>query len=99
MPLQQPIRATRLEDRPDEHFMGIPNRDLTEHDWDLLTDEQRSLVESSGLWKLKTDDQMAPAIARVERAAEKATLTTLAAADKAAEQPSATDTPKDGGSQ
>ncbi len=97
MPLQQPVRAKRIEDRPDEYFTGIPNKDLTEDEWQLLSDEQRATVEVSGFWKVKTDEQMAPAIARVEKAAEKATAKTIAALEKAADQPTEPTAQQDGG--
>lgn len=90
MPLQQPIRAKRVEDRPDEHYWGIPNRDLTEDDYRALSNEERELVRSSGLWTVKTDEQMKPAIERVERAAERATEAT-ARAEALAEREGGTD--------
>jgi hypothetical protein len=77
---KEPVRATRTDERPDEFMNGIPNRDLTEADWGLLGDDQKATVIESGLWKIKTDEQMAPMIARVEKAAEKATEHTAKAA-------------------
>jgi hypothetical protein len=82
MPLQQPIRAQRVDDRPDDHFMGIPNRDLTEEDWRALDADQQRVVADSGLWKVKTDQQMQPAVDRAERQAERAAATAERAADK-----------------
>lgn len=34
-----------------EHHSGIPARDLSEQDWALLTEEQRTTVASSPLYK------------------------------------------------
>lgn len=82
MPLQQPIRAKRIANRPDEFFNGIPGGDLTEEQYAALDNEQRATVRNSGLWDVKTDAQMEPAIKRVEKAAEKATVATEKAAEK-----------------
>lgn len=70
--IESPIRAKRLEDDPDAHYMGIPNRDLTEEDWAALSDDQRARVAESGLWRLKSDEQLQPALDRQQRAAERA---------------------------
>lgn len=34
-----------------DFYNGIPARDLTDEDWELLTDEQKELVASSSLYK------------------------------------------------
>jgi hypothetical protein len=75
MPLQQPIRARRVDDRPDDYFNGIPNRDLTEDEYRALDADQRKVVRESGLWEVKTDAEIAPAVKRVERVVERATAT------------------------
>lgn len=89
MPLQQPIRAKRVEERPDEHYWGIPNRDLTEDEYRALSNEQRELIRGSGLWDVKTDEQMKPAVERTERAAERATEATARAEARAEREGSA----------
>jgi hypothetical protein len=73
---KQPVRATRNSTRPDEFFNGIPGGDITEEQYEALDAEQRATVRTSGLWNVKTDAQMEPAIKRVEKAAEKATAAT-----------------------
>lgn len=67
-----PIRAKRSTDRPDEFYAGIPNKDLTEEEYQALTVEQRKVVRDSGLWDTKTDNEIAPAVTRTERTIERA---------------------------
>jgi hypothetical protein len=85
MPSSPPIRAKRTDDRPEQFFYPIPNRDLTEEEYQALDQDQRKLVRESGLWEVKTDAQMKPVVERAERAAEKATVAVERAAQKEAE--------------
>ena len=54
------IRAKRKAGRPNELIFGIPNRDLTEEDYQALDADQRRDVPESGLWDVKTDAEMHP---------------------------------------
>ena len=62
------LRAKRVASRPDEFLNGVPNRDLTEDDYDALDTDQRKAVRESGLYDVRTDAEMKPA---AERAAAK----------------------------
>lgn len=50
-----PIRAKRTSTRPDEFLNGVPNRDLTEDDWDQLDAEQRDLIRKSDIYEVPTE--------------------------------------------
>jgi hypothetical protein len=55
-----PIRAKRKAARPKEMLFGVPNRDLSEEDYQALDADQRRDVRDSGLWDVKTDAEMHP---------------------------------------
>ena len=54
------IRAKRKTTRPDEYLSGIPNRDLTEEEYQSLNPEDRKRVRASDLYDVKADDETAP---------------------------------------
>lgn len=76
--VSDPIRATwkgalNADGSPVEFIEGIPARDITESEYQALTNEQRAAVRASDLWDQKTDAEMQPALKRAEKAAERAT--------------------------
>jgi hypothetical protein len=85
-----PIRAYRRVDRPEEFFNGIPNRDLTEDDWQALPDEHRQLVTDSGLWTVEPDQKVAPKQEKFEAQVEKQVEKAVARTEKAATRQDAT---------
>jgi hypothetical protein len=87
MPLQEPVRAYRRLDRTDQFYNGIPNRDLTEADWQLLDDDQRQLVHDSGLWTVEPDEKVLPKLERLESQLHKQAERQQVQQEKAAGQP------------
>ena len=54
------IRASRKPSNPESFIAGVPNRSLTEEDWDALSPEERKRVEDSGLYTLRSEAEMHP---------------------------------------
>lgn len=64
------IRATRTKVTPDEFYNGIPNRSLTEDDWQALPVELRDVARKSPLYEVKTNDEMKAELRGAESAPE-----------------------------
>jgi hypothetical protein len=47
---EKPVRY-RTADREGEALSGVPNRDLTQLEYDGLTEERRAAVDESGLYR------------------------------------------------
>jgi len=66
------FRAIRKDERLDEHFEGIPNKDLTNEEYEALDTPYRELVRESGLWEYRTEEEYNAAAEKDARAEEKA---------------------------
>lgn len=66
------IRAIRTAERPDEYHSGIPNRDLTEDEYQALTDEQRDTVQNSVLYAVRPAADVGADLRREREQADKA---------------------------
>ena len=47
--------------KPDAFLVGVPARDLTPEDWDVMSDEQRAACIDSGAYELVTAEATARA--------------------------------------
>ena len=56
----------------DEHYMGVPAKDLYESDWNALSDENKALVNESSFYTVRGEGvkDAEAAAKRVERAPE-----------------------------
>ena len=68
MPRQRTVAKYTGEN--DEHYMGIPARDLTEDEFEALSDDQKATLKASAFYTLRhgADEEAETAAKRVERA-------------------------------
>jgi hypothetical protein len=62
--------GNELERRPPYFLEGVPARHLTQEDFDALTDEQKEAVRKSGLYDVRTEEEMRESTGGRRRAVE-----------------------------
>lgn len=50
------IKASRKPSRPDEWLAGIPNRSLSDEEWEALDPADQERIRESGLYSMRGED-------------------------------------------